>query len=300
MLKKSNHNKPTVQILLAYHNGSRFIEDQLNSIKNQKDVNVSLSILDDGSSEDEHVFLRSLQSKFNFKLFKKNFSSSTKSFFHLVINDSLKSDFYAFADQDDIWFEDKLIFSINALIQNQSDCYSSSFDLFSNGLNKNRFINNTTQKKYDYIFQAPGPGNTFVFSRSVIKDFKIFLQNNKNTFNYHDWMLYAYVRSKTKYRWFIDSRSTLLYRQHTTNQQGANIGIIAKKKRLKRILTHQYYDEIKILIAILNERHFLNKKGDISIAFILRNLFGLRRSYFECFVIVLCVFYSRIFYINKT
>ena len=42
---------PEVHVLLSTYNGEVYIEEQIRSILNQKDVQVSLLIRDDGSSD---------------------------------------------------------------------------------------------------------------------------------------------------------------------------------------------------------------------------------------------------------
>ena len=49
--------KPKVQVLLSYYNGSRYIDEQVNSILVQEGVEVSLLIRDDGSTKDEYVYI---------------------------------------------------------------------------------------------------------------------------------------------------------------------------------------------------------------------------------------------------
>ena len=42
----------------------------------------------------------------------------------------------------------------------------------------------------------------------------------------HDWLMYAFARSNG-YKWFIDPKPSMRYRQHGKNQVGANTGFQA-------------------------------------------------------------------------
>ena len=46
---------------------------------------------------------------------------------------------------------------------------------------------------------------------------------------FHDWYIYFFARING-FKWFIDSFSSLKYRQHEANELGGNIGL----KKLKR------------------------------------------------------------------
>ena len=58
--------------------------------------------------------------------------------------------------------------------------------------------------------------------------------NAVNKITLHDWLFYAYVRS-VSLEWYIDSRSGLRYRQHGSNQLGANVGWKTLLRRMSMI-----------------------------------------------------------------
>lgn len=81
----------------------------------QKNVEVTIRVRDDGSTDGTIRILEEYQ-----KCGKLNWYSSTnmgpaKSFLDLVYNAPLKYDYYAFCDQDDYWKEDKLYKAIERL-----------------------------------------------------------------------------------------------------------------------------------------------------------------------------------------
>ena len=106
-----------VTVVMSAYNGSKYIEAQLNSIFRQKDVDVTCYVRNDGSTDNMLEVLNSFTS--NIKNGSLRISDGDnvgweKSFL-FALRDAPQGDYYAFADQDDIWFEDKLISGIEML-----------------------------------------------------------------------------------------------------------------------------------------------------------------------------------------
>ena len=86
-----------------------------------------------------------------------------------------------------------------------------------------------------------------------------------NKIELHDWFIYAFAR-ENNYKWHIDEKPSMRYRQHTSNQVGANDGLKAKLKRLKKVLSSWYREEIIKIIKVLRlenkykfSKYILNK-----------------------------------------
>ncbi len=76
--------------------------------------------------------------------------------------------------------------------------------------------------------------------------FKEFLARNRNAVaavQFHDWMLYAWVRAHG-FTWHILPRPTMLYRQHDRNEYGANSGWAAFRRRLAQVRSGWYREQI--------------------------------------------------------
>lgn len=63
----------------------------------------------------------------------------------------------------------------------------------------------------------------------------------------HDWLIYAWARD-AGCTWFIDKRSMLSYRQHATNQMGANSGVLQMLRRFKLVRQGWYRGEVEKLL----------------------------------------------------
>ena len=119
----------SVVVLMSTYNGERFLEEQIESILKQKDVDVVLYVRDDGSSDRTKQILDEYQRKNAQMLvsYEKN-EGVGNSFMDLVYMAPETSDYYAFADQDDIWRDTKLIEAIKLLKQSGKNLYVSNQD----------------------------------------------------------------------------------------------------------------------------------------------------------------------------
>ena len=164
----SENDKPDCAVLLAVYNGMKYLEEQLQSILSQTGVNVtvfaSVDISTDGSDKwliqasekDSRIIVLSAEERFG---------GAAKNFFRLIKDvDFSRFDYVAFADQDDIWNADKLHKAARIIQYSDYDAYSSNVMAFwSDG--KVRLIKKSQpQRQWDYIFEAAGPGCTYLMS----------------------------------------------------------------------------------------------------------------------------------------
>lgn len=276
-----------VCVLLASYNGEKYIEEQLNSIVMQVDIDVTiyvsldvsidntLSIVKNFSSNNERVVLLEYGDKFG---------SAGSNFFHLIRSVNVDEyDYVAFSDQDDIWPERKLYEAVTQL--QDYDCYSANVTAFWD-CGREELINKAQQqRKWDYLFEAAGPGCTYVLRRDIVLAFKSWLIERYGQMTHdialHDWLIYAFCRH-FGYRWFIDPRPMMRYRQHANNQVGTNNSINAAKKRLLLIKRKWYRRQVTKIaehLALQNTpiaKYGLNK-GYIGNLYLLFNVNQLRR-----------------------
>lgn len=96
-----------VTVLLSTYNGERYLVEQLQSLVDQKGVEVELLVRDDGSKDSTTAILDEWQSKKLLSWYKSGNLGPGKSFMHLLQTASPGS-YYAFCDQDDVWLPEKL------------------------------------------------------------------------------------------------------------------------------------------------------------------------------------------------
>ena len=266
-----------IAILLTAYNGEAWIFDQIESILNQKKVSVDLYVSIDLSTDNTYKIIEELQLiNKNIKIlsYGDRYGGAAKNFYRLIKDvDISKYDYVAFSDQDDIWFPEKLIRGINKMQLCDLDAYSSDVIAFWSNGRKKLIKKSYPQKKYDFIFESAGPGCTYILKSSILVEFKLFLIKNwyqTNEIDLHDWLIYAYCRVN-RYKWFIDNYAGMLYRQHGSNQFGANVSLRSYLTRLSLIKNGWYFNEVFKISKLL-------KISTLSNSFVFKNFLQLRRN----------------------
>ena len=91
----------SVSVVIAFYNGSRWIERALESVQNQTMPPNEVIVVNDGSSEDELGFLVGLQQRFNFQIL--NQENSGQSAARNLGASKATSDYICLLDQDDYY-----------------------------------------------------------------------------------------------------------------------------------------------------------------------------------------------------
>lgn len=248
--------RANVAVLLAAYNGKEWIKQQLDSILKQHDVNITIFISVDKSNDGTYEFCceyADLEPKLVILKYGERFGGAGRNFYRLLRDvDFSGYDYIAFSDQDDIWFENKIYNAIAQIQKNDVHGYSSNVVAFWENGRKCLIDKAQKQVAFDFLFEAAGPGCTYVFKNELCSNFKKFYLERSDEVEdviLHDWMIYAYARSKN-YKWYIDKVPSMLYRQHASNQVGANNSIKSAIKRSKQVLSKWYVNEV-IKIACL-------------------------------------------------
>ncbi len=236
-------NQKKVATLLAAYNGMRWLEGQLLSILSQRGVDITVFISVDQSTDNTLQWCNDFAMKDErVKIVESSerFGGAAKNFFHLIREvDFSTYDYIAFADQDDAWLPNKLSRACEVLSKTHADAYSSNVMAFWVDGRESLITKSQPQVKWDFLFEAAGPGCTYVFTRALAISFKAKLNERwslAQSIELHDWLLYAFARAN-KFKWMIDDCANMRYRQHEKNQVGVNQGWQAKKQRLSKLLS---------------------------------------------------------------
>ena len=116
-----------VAVVMSTYNGEKYLAEQLDSILAQAGVSVSLFVRDDGSTDGTRAILAEYAEKHgNVSVdFAQNVGVGN-SFMNALYAVPDTFDYYAFADQDDIWLENKLIEAITLLQSSGKALYASN------------------------------------------------------------------------------------------------------------------------------------------------------------------------------
>jgi glycosyltransferase involved in cell wall biosynthesis len=242
---KSSSNQPFLAILMATYNGELFLSEQLQSMVDQVMPNWALFVSDDGSSDKTKDLLDKFASTYSEKQVhilngpRKGFA---KNFLSLVCNSDIHADFFAYADQDDVWVSDKLVRAIEWLETVPTETpalYCSRTDYVDQDLQHIAF-----SPEYDRepnfsnaLVQNIASGNTMVFNQATRK----LLQEAGKDIDIplHDWWTYMLVTGAGGVVHF-DRTPTLLYRQHDGNLWGMNAGWRARFSRIKKLFEGRF------------------------------------------------------------
>jgi len=109
---------PSVAILMCTMQGGLFLREQIDSIESQTHPAWSIWASDDGSQDDTLAILESCRVRLGAErltVLKGPANGFVANFLSLTCNPRIVSDYYAYADQDDIWLSDKLSRALKVL-----------------------------------------------------------------------------------------------------------------------------------------------------------------------------------------
>lgn len=288
-----NFKQKKVAIVLGFYNGYQFIEKQIKSIFDQTHKNFTIFIADDNSKE--KFSLESLnineKDKKKFKIFYRNQNIGyAQNFLRTLVHIENHFDYYAFSDQDDIWYQEKLEIAINSLEKfpdKQPNLYGCRTELIGASeeikLGKSILFKNKPSFQ-NALTQNISGGNTMVFNRNAYKLIRASKINQRIVA--HDWWCYQII-SGAGGNVFYDKNIYLKYRQHSNNIVGSNTSLKDKWLRFCIVANGNYKRQnSNNLKAILNNQNLLIKSNQIT----LKNFIKARKS----------SFFKRIFYFIKS
>jgi rhamnosyltransferase len=237
----------------------QWIEEQLVSILGQLAVDVTLHISIDPSTDGTEAWCEAYAAEHPAVVVLPDadlFGGASRNFFRLIRDVDFDGyDFVAFADQDDIWYPDKLQRATQALQARGVDAYSSNVTAFWPNGRTLLLDKAQPQVAWDFLFEAAGPGCTYVFRKSLVEALKGSMLANWQQLQgvtLHDWYCYAFARSHG-YRWYIDPVPSMDYRQHERNQVGANTGLSPLIARYKTIHDGWWFNQVRLIADLVGQ-----------------------------------------------
>lgn len=234
---------PKFAVCLAAFNGMRWLPEQLDSILEQSGVSVTVIVSVDKSTDGTETWLdqRALgDSRIVLLLHGEQFGRASRNFFRIMRDaDFSQFDYVSFADQDDIWLPNKLLRAHEVILKTGADAYSSNVMAFWPNRRNVLIKKSHQQVRWDFLFEAAGPGCTYVMRKELACAIQNLLKNRWKDVQHvglHDWFSYAFARANN-YHWVIDNYVGMLYRQHEENQVGVNLGWRAFIDRTRKVLS---------------------------------------------------------------
>ena len=250
-----------VVILMATYNGGFYLNEQLISFKNQSYMDWALWISDDGSTDNTKAvisdFATALTDK-NIQILEGPRKGFAANFMALICNPIIKADAYAYSDQDDIWFDDKIERAVNFLSSIPSEipslyCSRTQYvDLNNKPLGFSIAYSRPTIFANAMIQNIAG-GNTMVINNAA----RELLMQAGSTIDIelHDWWTYLLVTGSGG-KVFFDHEPTVRYRQHPNNLWGMNTTLRAQIIRIKKLFggRFQHWNDLHVMALRSNER----------------------------------------------
>ena len=238
---------PKVAVLLCTCHGQDYLAEQLDSIAAQTYPHWQVCASDDGSADGTHAILENYQSQWGadrLSVSSGPVEGFATNFLTLTCKISIQADYYAYADQDDVWEADKLRRATDWLKTIPVDVpalYCSRTQLVD-AVGSHLGYSPLFKKPPSFgnaLVQNVGGGNTMVFNNAA----RLLLCEagvNVDVVT-HDWWAYIVV-SGCGGKVFYDTTSSLRYRQHGGNLVGANNSWSARMHRVRMLLQGRFRD----------------------------------------------------------
>jgi rhamnosyltransferase len=241
-----------VLVLLATYQGRPFVDQQIASILWQIDVVPRILLRDDGSADDTLAACEAWATRepASVSILRDDVrtGSASGNFFRLLAAAELGNfDYVALADQDDVWFPDKLARAVAAMRADGADGYSSDLLAVDEVTRASWMMDKAGRDAdLDYLFQGASAGCTYVLSVAgarLVRDVMASIDGDWPGGMSHDWTIYAACRSRGL-RWVRDRRPGLLYRQHGGNDYGARAGLGGLLQRFRAVRDDWYRNHV--------------------------------------------------------
>jgi glycosyltransferase involved in cell wall biosynthesis len=281
-----------VAILLCTYHGQDYLAEQLDSIAAQTHTDWIVWASDDGSMDNTRNILDSYISDWGEERLSVHSGpgkGSTANFLSLTCHAGIEADYYAYADQDDIWEANKLQRAINHLRtmpENTPSMYCSRTRMVD-AENHDIGLSPLFAKPPGFanaLVQSLAGGNTMVFNNAARK----LLQDAGEAIDVviHDWWVYMVV-SGCGGNVYYDPYPSLRYRQHCGNLIGGNSTWSDRLDRVRGYWDGQFREWNTRNIAALQRirsklttenRKSLDQFFDARDRWLLPRLLGLKRS----------------------
>ncbi len=262
-----------VNVLISTYNGEKFIEEQLNSINRQSFQNFHVYIRDDGSQDHTVEIIRrwikNTENENRYTLLVEKNLGFCGSFFELL-KLAETGDFWAFCDQDDIWYEKKLERAIEIIQPTDNNvpiAYHANFKLVNKDGKKIGYYH-ANKNKYSFrksITSSICYGFAMVINRQMRDEV---LKSNWHQIQSHDWYISMIAMGFGKL--LFDDQEVAEHRMHESNNSPSTllqkikkgVGMISNTSIYTKN-SREYYRSYKDQLSKENQiilGRFLNKR----------------------------------------
>lgn len=218
-----------ILVLMSTYNGESYLQDQIESILTQdlpSHIQLDIFIRDDGSKDRTLQILQEYSIKHSNITYEKGVNIGVVASFFALIQHAFAYDYYALADQDDVWLPDKIkqgISMLQTLEDNKPALYASCSLLVDNDMHGKQTtqINRRGLTFQNVIIQNLMPGHAQIFNQKLA-DFVNSYTFDPSRIVVHDfWLALIAI---TFGNVIFDNNYHTYYRQHTSNSIGYGHG----------------------------------------------------------------------------
>ena len=210
-----------VTVLLSTYNGSKYLQQQLDSLYGQTYPDIRILVRDDGSSDTTGAILESERAKGRIELLEGHGNlGPALSFLELLkAAASTETEYVAFCDQDDVWLPGKIALAVAKLTGAADDrpaMYCSRVELVDENLQHIGYTALPGKIGFgNALVDSIATGCTMVLNREALH---LIGRNLPGKVVIHDWWCYLVVSCFGEV--VFDETATLKYRQHGSNTIG--------------------------------------------------------------------------------
>lgn len=257
--------EPLVAVMLCTYNGERFLAEQLDSLEVQTHKNWVLIVSDDGSKDSTLDILLKYQAKWplgKMTIVNGPQKGFCQNFLSLACDSSIKADYYAFCDQDDVWLPEKLAVALQLIAANQNIylpfvyCGRTTYVTEELKPYGNSPLFRHPPGFRNALVQSIAGGNTMVFNLAA----KLLIEKaGELEVPSHDWWVYLLI-SGAEGEVHYDPSSYLLYRQHNDVLVGGNNSFSEKIERVMMLWQGRFQAwNSQNIAALKKSKHLLTK-----------------------------------------
>ena len=216
--------RPKVAVLMAVFEDARFLPEQLSSIRAQSHENFEVWVSRDCDGEDVGAVLEEHAPTFGadrFFVLEGPQQGCSANFLSLVFNPEIRADYFAYSDQDDVWYRDKLSRAV-AVLERAPDAVPALYGSRTRLIDENgRDVGLSPLYRRPPCFrnalaQNIASGHTMVMNRAARE---LLCASGVREGPIHDWWTYLLVTGAGG-KVFYDPHPSARYRQHDRNLIG--------------------------------------------------------------------------------
>lgn len=250
-----------VAVLACTYQGEAHLAEQLDSMAAQTHTAWKVWVSDDGSTDATLDILQRYRARWGsgqLSILRGPSAGFAANFRSLTCSTEIDADFFAWADQDDIWEPDKLSRALAWLQSVPADVPSlyGTRTLLTDEGNRPIGLSPLFTRPPSFanaLVQSIAGGNTMVFNRAARA--LLMEANSQGNALPPDWLAYLVVTGCGG-RVHYDPWPSVRYRQHGGNLSGSNISLQGRWRRLRLLLAGQFGEWIDAnLESLARVRH---------------------------------------------